>query len=62
MENEEDIHSPRTGNLHNLHVRRVVEPHRTCQVRRTVGSMLTAKGQDLGLKTRDTCPCLVSAL
>jgi len=38
----------------------VVEPHRTCQVRCTVGSMLTAESQNLGLKfrvlIRGSCP------
>jgi len=52
LQNQNRIHPSRTGNLHDLHIRRVVEPHRTCQVRRTVGSMLATESQNFWFEDR----------
>ena len=46
----QDIYLAGTGNLDNPDTCRIREPHRTCQVRSGVSSILTAKGHDIGLK------------
>ncbi len=44
------IHFSGTGNPDNLDVRRIVESHRTCQVRSRISSIITAKSDNGWLK------------
>jgi hypothetical protein len=52
LEESEDIHSSRAGHLDDFDERRVIEPHRTCQVRSAVRSKLAAERHNFRLKAR----------
>jgi hypothetical protein len=50
FERVQDVEFAGTGQLHDFDVGRVRKAHRACQVSGSVGTVMTGKGQDLGVE------------